>query len=151
MATVKWNWCPLKDVHEWYAHYKRGLLTVSFVDEDMINPLIILLKRLPATQTLEFQGFEGTGRLLLVRAAGYLRKLKNILNRPPHFILALYKWPPLLWKLRNSSYKSCRSSTHTVEPPWATTSRIKRPPLITTANPKHQNVSDRDHLLGLKA
>ena len=58
---------------------------------DMINPLIILLKRLPATQTLEFQGLEGTGRLLLVRAAGYLRKLKNILNRPPHFILALYK------------------------------------------------------------
>ena len=136
-----------------FFHFKLSFTSTStdLMSYDMINPLIILLKRLPATQTLEFQGFEGTGRLLLVRAAGYLRKLKNILNRPPHFILALYKWPPLLWKLRNSSYKSCRSSTHTVEPPWATTSRIKRPPLITTANPKHQNVSDRDHLLGLKA
>ena len=56
---------------------------------DMINPLIILLKRVPATQTLEFQGFSWTGRLLLVRGAGYLRKLKNISNRPPRFIIAL--------------------------------------------------------------
>ena len=54
----------------------------------MINPLIILLKRLPATQTLEFQDSSGTGRLLLVRGAGYLRKLKRFSNGPPHFILA---------------------------------------------------------------
>ena len=76
-----------------FFHFKFSFTSTStdLMSYDMINPLIILLKRLPATQTLEFQGFEGTGRLLLVRAAGYLRKLKNILNRPPHFILALYK------------------------------------------------------------
>ena len=34
-------------------------------------------KRLPATQTLEFQGSSGTGRLLLVKGAGYLKKLKD--------------------------------------------------------------------------
>ena len=54
----------------------------------MINPLIILLKRVPATQTLEFQGSSGTGRLLLVKGAGYLKKLKRFSNGPPHFILA---------------------------------------------------------------
>ena len=51
---------------------------------DIINPLI----RLPATQTLEFQGSSGTGRLLLVKGAGYLRKLKIFSNGPPHFIIA---------------------------------------------------------------
>ena len=32
IVTVKRNWSPLKDVHKWYVHCKRGLLTVSFVD-----------------------------------------------------------------------------------------------------------------------
>ena len=34
MVTVKWNWSRLKEVHEWYVHCKRGLLTVSFVDNN---------------------------------------------------------------------------------------------------------------------
>ena len=41
---------------------------------DMINPLITFFKRLPASYTLELYGFEGTGHLLLMRGAGYLKK-----------------------------------------------------------------------------
>ena len=74
-----------------FFHFKLSFTSTStdLMSYDMINPLIILLKRVPATQTLEFQGSSWTGRLLLVRGAGYLRKLKNISNRPPHFIIAL--------------------------------------------------------------
>ena len=76
-----------------FFHFKLSFTSTSTCTDlmpyDMINPLIILLKRVPATQILEFQGSSWTGRLLLVRGAGYLRKLKNISNRPPHFIIAL--------------------------------------------------------------
>ena len=68
-----------------FFHFKLSFTSAStdLMSYDMTNPLIILLKRVPATQTLEFQGSSWTGRLLLVRGAGYLRK------RPPHFIIAL--------------------------------------------------------------
>ena len=72
-----------------FFHFKLSFTSTStdLMSYDMINPLII--KRVPETQTLEFQGSSWTGRLLLVRGPGYLRKLKNISNRPPHFIIAL--------------------------------------------------------------
>ena len=74
-----------------FFHFKLLSFTstsTNLMSYDMINPLIILLKRVPATQTLEFQGSSGTGRLLLVKGAGYLKKLKRFSNGPPHFILA---------------------------------------------------------------
>ena len=74
-----------------FFHFKLSFTSTStytdLMSYDMINPLII--KKVPETQTLEFQGSSWTGRLLLVRGADYLRKLKNISNRPPHFIIAL--------------------------------------------------------------
>ena len=74
-----------------FFHFKLSFTSTStdLMSCDMINQLITLFKRLPATYTLELQGFDGTCHLLLVRGAGYLRKLKNISNRPPHFIIAL--------------------------------------------------------------
>ena len=74
-----------------FFHFKLSFTSTSTCTDlmpyDMINTLI--MKRVPETQTLEFQGSSWTGRLLIVRGAGYLRKLKNISNRPPHFIIAL--------------------------------------------------------------
>ena len=48
-----------------FFHFKLLSFTstsTNLMSYDMINTSIILLKRLPATQTLEFQGSSGTGR-----------------------------------------------------------------------------------------
>ena len=82
-------------------------------------------KRLPATQTLEFQGSSGTGRLLLVKGAGYLKKLKRFSNGPPHFILAFLKMTPIAMETTNIL------ATNLVEVRHRESNLHERPPLVS--------------------